>query len=217
MFDARLRPLLAPLLDRAAAAVDLPWITPNRLTGVNLVLGLASAVLAATGSWLPALGAWLLCRLADGVDGPLARRRAARGPSPRSGADTGQGGFWDISADFAVYGATVIGVAIGAAAGYGAPWLPFLVVLFAYYLNSSVFLAFSSIAERTGRRIDDGRSLSFLGGLAEGAETVLVHSLWLLFPFLAWQIAAVWGALVLLSAAHRIIAGYRALGRPAGL
>ncbi|MHA7155623.1 CDP-alcohol phosphatidyltransferase family protein [Arthrobacter sp. TMN-50] len=208
MFDSRLRPLLAPLLNRAAAALDVPRVSPNRLTGLNLVLGLASAGFAAAQWWLPALVAWVLCRLADGLDGPLARRRATqRG----AGHDAGQGGFWDISADFVVYGATVIGVAIGVTAGFGAPWLPFLLVLFAYYINGTVFLAFSSIAEKNGRQIDDGRSLSFLGGLAEGAETILVHSLWLLFPAVAWQVAAVWAALVMISAGQRIFAGYRAL------
>ncbi|WP_434995464.1 CDP-alcohol phosphatidyltransferase family protein [Arthrobacter sp. Ld5] len=217
MFDTRLRRLLAPALERAAALLDVPWISPNRLTGANLVLGLASAGLAAAQLWVPALIAWLLCRLADGLDGPLARRRArpaadrVHAGAPRHMSDTGQGGFWDICADFVVYGATVIGVAVGATAGFDAPWLPFLLVLFAYYINGSAFLAFSSIAEKTGRTIDDGRSLSFLGGLAEGTETVIVHSLWLILPFLAWQIALVWAVLVCISAAHRILAGYRAL------
>lgn len=208
MFDTKLRPLLAPALDRTAAALDVPWISPNRMTGLNLLLGLASAGFAAAQWWVPALMAWVLCRLADGLDGPLARRRATQ---PGTRRDAGQGGFWDISADFIVYGATVIGVAIGVTTGFGAPWLPFLLVVFAYYINGSVFLAFSSIAEKNDRQIDDGRSLSFLGGLAEGAETVLVHSLWLLFPAVAWQIASVWAALVLISAAQRIVAGYRAL------
>jgi phosphatidylglycerophosphate synthase len=211
MFDARLRVVLAPTLERAAARVDVPWITPNRLTGLNLLLGLASAGLAAAQLWLPALAAWLLCRLADGLDGPLARRRRRPAGFGAPVAGSHQGGFWDISADFVVYGATVVGVAAGAAEGFNAPWLPFLLVLFAYYINGSVFLAFSSLAEKSGRPLDDGRSLSFLGGLAEGAETILVHSLWLLFPMAAWQIAAVWALVVAVSATHRITAGYRLL------
>lgn len=210
MFDDRLRTLTLPVLDRAAARLDVRWITPNRLTGLNLVLGLASAGFAAAQLWLPALIGWLLCRLADGLDGPLARRRNARNPSAVNGG-LGAGGFLDISADFVVYGATVIGVAAGAAAGFDAPWLPFLLVLFAYYINGSVFLAFSSLAEKHGRQIDDGRSLSFLGGLTEGAETILVHSLWLIFPAAAWQIAVVWALLVGISAAGRVVAGYRLL------
>ncbi|WP_253905647.1 CDP-alcohol phosphatidyltransferase family protein [Arthrobacter sp. H5] len=210
MFDTRLRPLLAPTLNLTAGWLDVPWITPNRLTGANLVLGLASAVLAASQLWWAALICWLLCRLADGLDGPLARRRAARFPDgPRQAS--GQGGFWDISADFVVYGATVIGVALGATAEFNADWLPFLLVMFAYYINGSVFLAFSSIAESSGRQLDDGRSLSFLGGLTEGAETVLVHSLWLIFPAAAAQIAIVWAVLVSISALQRIVGGFSLL------
>ncbi|MGP5318842.1 CDP-alcohol phosphatidyltransferase family protein [Arthrobacter rhombi] len=208
MFDARLRQFSAGLADRTARRLDVPWITPDRLTGLNLVLGLASAGFAAAQWWTPALLAWLLCRLADGLDGPLARIRRTR-----TGAeDTGQGGFWDICADFVVYGATVIGVGWGATEAFGAPWLPFLLVVFAYYINGTAFLAFSSIAEKTGRRIDDGRSLSFISGLTEGTETIVVHVLWLVFPMVAWQIAAVWAGLVCLSATERIIRGYRSLG-----
>ena len=68
-----------------------------------------------------------------------------------------------------------------------------------------------SIAERTGRTIEDGRPLSFLGGLAEGAETIAVHSLWLLLPAVAWRIALVWAAVVAVSAEQRIMSGYPAL------
>lgn len=115
----------------------------------------------------------MISRPADGLDGALARRRRRSEQT-----STQAGGFFDITADFVVYGAGVVGVAVGA----GTPTLPFLLVLLAYYINGTAFLAFSSLAERSGRRIEDGRSLSFLGGLAEGTETIAVHSLWLLFP-----------------------------------
>lgn len=199
MFDAAARRLLDRPLGRAAAALDVGWITPDRLTGAGLVLGLGSAGSAALGWWAAAVVLWLASRLADGLDGPLARRRGSR--------DAGAGGFFDITADFTVYGATVVGVAIGCAG----PLWPFLLVLLAYYVNGAAFLAFSSIAERSGRTIDDGRSLSFLGGLAEGGETIVVHTLWLVLPFWAPQIAVVWAAVVGVSAAHRIVVGYRTL------
>ncbi|WP_411285645.1 hypothetical protein [Lapillicoccus sp.] len=108
-----------------------------------------------------------------------------------------------------MYGATVVGVAIGATRQFGTEWLPFLLVLLAYYLNGTAFLAFSSIAERTGRRRADGRSLSFLGVLAEGTEAIAVHSLWLVIPARAGVIATVWAAVVGVSAAQRIVAGLR--------
>lgn len=202
MFDARLRRVLDAPLARAAAAVDRPGVSPDRLTVAGLVLGLGSAGTAAAGWWAASVVLWLVSRLADGLDGPLARRRRVRGDG-----DAGAGGFLDITADFTVYGATVVGVGVGS----GAPLWPFLLVLLAYYVNGTAFLAFSSIAERSGRTLDDGRSLSFLGGLAEGAETIAVHTLWLVLPFWAPQIAAAWAGVVALSAAQRIGAGYRAL------
>ncbi|WAB82971.1 CDP-alcohol phosphatidyltransferase family protein [Microcella daejeonensis] len=208
MLDRRARALLARPVDLITRAVDRPGITPDGLTLAGLGLGLASALAAGLQLWALALVLWLVSRVVDGVDGALARRRRADG---RLSSDSQAGGFLDITADFVVYGATVVGVAVGATAGFGAPWWPFLLVLLVYYVNGTAFLAFSSIAERTGRRIDDGRSLSFLGGLAEGTETIIVHALWLILPFWAWQIALVWVVVVGISATQRMVAGYRAL------
>jgi len=212
MFDATVRRVLDRPLSGVARLVDRPLVSPNRLTMLGLAIGLASAATAAGQLWWWALGLWLFSRVMDGLDGPLARRRHA---TAHDNTETSQrseaGGFLDITADFTVYGATVVGVAIGATHQYGAAWWPFLLVLLAYYLNGTAFLAFSSIAERTGRQRADGRSLSFLGGLAEGTETIVVHSLWLMIPAQAGVIAAVWAAVVGVSAAQRIVAGYRDL------
>ncbi len=207
MLDAVARRVLEAPLARTAGALDRSWLSPDRLTVLGLALGLGSAVAAAVQAWPVALVLWLVSRLADGLDGPLARRRQAAGAP----GDAGSGGFFDITADFLVYGATVLGVAIGVTRGFDAPWEPFAVVLLAYYVNGTAFLAFSSIAERAGRQLDDGRSLSFLGGLAEGTETIAVHALWLLVPAVAWQVAWVWAVVVGLSAAHRMWLGYRSL------
>jgi len=188
--------LVAGRLDRRA-------VTPDRITVLGIAAGLAGATCAALWAWPAALALWLLSRAADGLDGALARRRRQRDGTP----DTGAGGFLDITGDFLVYGGFVVGVGVGADGSL----LPFLLVLLAYYVNGAAFLAFSSIAERTGHRLDDGRSLSFVGGLAGGTETVLVHSLWCLLPFWAGQVAWVWGAVVAVSATQRVLSGYRTL------
>ena len=211
MLDRYTRRAVARPLDRLAAVLDRPAVTPDRLTVAGLVLGLTGAVAAAAALWPAALVLWLVSRVADGADGALARRRRTTGAGPGSGD---AGGFLDISADFVVYGTFVVGVAIGVRTEFGGDLLPFLAVLLAYYVNGSAFLAFSSIAERTGHRIDDGRSLSFLGGLAEGTETVAVHSLWCLLPGAAGTVAWVWAGVVAVSAAQRVVGGYRTLGSP---
>ena len=208
MLDRPARALLERPVGALAAALDRPGITPDGLTLVGLALGLGSAVAAATQLWALALALWLVSRVIDGVDGALARRRRADG---RLSGDSQAGGFLDITADFLVYGASVLGVALGATVAFDAPWQPFAAVLLAYYVNGAAFLAFSSIAERTGRQLDDGRSLSFLGRLAEGTETIVVHSLWLIVPIWSWQLATAWAVFVGISAVQRMVAGYRAL------
>lgn len=210
MFDAPVRRALDRPLSQVARLLDRPYVTPDRLTLLGLLSGLASAAAAAGQLWWWALGLWLFSRAMDGLDGPLARRRTTQrrigGSPPREG-----GGFLDITADFTVYGTTVVGVAVGASAQHDAQWLPFLLVLLTYYVNGTALLAFSSIAERTGRQRHDGRSLSFLGGIAEGVETIAVHSLWLIVPAHADVIALVWAGVVAVGAAQRIVAGYRDL------
>jgi hypothetical protein len=107
--------------------------------------------------------------------------------------------------------ADVVGVAIGATGQYDATWLPFLLVLLAYYVNGTALRAFSSIAERTGQQREDGRSLSILGVSRREPETIVVHSLWLVVPAHFGVIASVWAAVVGVSAAHRIVEGFRDL------
>jgi hypothetical protein len=170
MLDASARRLLAGPLDRAARLIDRPWVTPNGLTLVGLGVGLAGALAAGFSAWPVALVLWLISRLADGLDGPLARRRAVFGSA-----------------------------------------LPFLAVLLAYYINGTAFLAFSSAAERSGRQLRDGRTFSFIGGLAEGTETIIVHSVWCIVPQYAAQVAWPWAAIVGLGASQRVLVGFKAL------
>lgn len=207
MFDHRVRRLLDAPLTSAARALDRHGVTADQVTLAGLFFGLGSAAAAAGAWWWPALLMWWASRVCDGLDGPLARLRRARMPEDTTQA----GGFLDITADFVVYGSTVVGVAWGVTSTTGQGWLPFAFVLLAYYVNGSAFLAFSSIAERTGRQLHDGRSLSFLGGLAEGTETIVVHSVWLLMPAQAGFIASIWAVVVGVGATHRIVIGYRAL------
>lgn len=212
MFDRQVRGLLAPTLDAVGGKLADAGVRPLAVTGAGWVAGVGACVAAGFGQWTLALALWLLNRLLDGLDGPIARRRGA----------TELGGFLDIVADFSIYAGFVLAVAIAVPDARVAA----AALLTAYYVSGTAFLALSSLIERrsTDRRspggaeaaeVGDERSLRFVGGLAEGTETVVVYVLFCLFPQYAAIIAWVFTAAVAITAAQRIAAGVRILRRPA--
>ncbi len=205
MFDRRARQLLAPGLDAAAGVLAAARISPSVVTGVGWLVGVGACVAAGFQLWSLALALWLLNRLLDGLDGPLARRRGA----------TELGGFLDIVADFSVYAGFVLAVAIAVPEARVAA----LALLTAYYLSGTAFLALSSLIERRGgwSSVGEGtdqRSLRFVGGIAEGTETVVVYVLFCLFPTEAALIAWLFAAAVAITALQRIRVGVRVLRTP---
>lgn len=210
MFDRSARRLLAPSLDAIGGRLAEAGVRPLAVTGAGWIAGVAACVAAGFGQWIPALVLWLVNRLLDGLDGPVARRRGA----------TDLGGFVDIVADFSIYAGFVLAVALAVPEARVAA----LALLTAYYVSGTAFLSLSSLIERrSGRRggsgrgggdLGDERSLRFVGGLAEGTETVIVYVLFCLFPSHAALIAWVFTAAVAVTAAQRVIYGVRILRRP---
>lgn len=172
MFDARLRPLIDPLLNRAGRALARLGVTANQLTFAGLMLGLAGAAAIAFGQIGLGLVLILANRVLDGLDGAVAR---VRGPSDL-------GGYFDIVADFAFYVAVPLGF------GLLTPdnTLAALVLVASFVLTGVSFLAFAVMAAKRG--VDTAahgmKSFSYSTGLAEGAETILVFIAMCLFP--AW-------------------------------
>lgn len=206
MFDAQVRRALDPLLDRAARVLEVAGVSPNAVTGIGFVVGIAACAAAAASHWGAAVVLWLANRLLDGIDGPLARRRGA----------TELGGYLDIVADFTIYGGFVVAVGIAVPEARVAC----LVLLATYYVSGTAFLALSSLLERRGHRLADlrvardGRSLRFVGGLAEGTETVVVYVFIGLIPDQAAFIAWVFAAAVAITAGQRVFLGVRLLRSP---
>ncbi len=200
MLDASLRPRLDPVLVWIARGLQQLGVAPMALTLTGLVLGLAAAGAAALAWWWTALALWLISRLFDGLDGPLARLR---------GGGTAFGGYADFVADLTVYGAFVVGCALGQPDAI----TPLLVLLLTYYVNGASLLAYSAAAEHARIKSPDERSFHFTRGLAEGTETILAHSLFVLFPgrmgLLAWVFAAVVAVTIVqrLMLARRVLRG----------
>ncbi len=199
MFDTALRRAYSPATDKVARVLHHHRVRAVQATAAGFVLGVAAAASAAAGWWWPALGLWLMSRVVDGLDGAIAR---LEGP-------TRQGGFLDLVADFTVYAAFVAGVAVQIPSAR----LAAVVLLCTYYVSGAAFLAWSAAAAEQavsrphpgGLALEDNRSLRFVGGLAEGAETVAVYCLVCLLPRHAAAILWAFAALVAVTAVQRIV------------
>ena len=200
MLDARARRLMAPTLDAAGARLSDAGVSPLSLTAAGWLAGVGACLAVATQHGQLALILWLANRLLDGLDGPVARRRGA----------TDLGGFLDIVADFSIYGGFVVAIAVAVPDAR----LACVALLSAYYLSGTAFLALASLVERRTHAEGDGRSLRFIGGLAEGTETVVVYVLFCLFPAHSATIAWAFAAAVAVTAVQRIALGVRTLRSP---
>ena len=181
MIDAMLLPLQRRLLAPPARILVRAGVQADQITVAGFVLGLGCLAALATGAWTIGLGLLLLNRLADGLDGAIARMR---GPSDR-------GAFLDIALDFAFYALFPLGFALADPANA----LPAAVLIAAFMGTGSSFLAFAVLAARRGQEAADypGKGIYYLGGLTEGAETIVVFAAMCLwpagFPVLAWGFA----------------------------
>ncbi len=173
-------------------------IHPDWVTLAGLGFGLAAALAIGFGQFLAALPLILLSRLADGLDGAVAR---ARGISDF-------GGYLDIVADFLFY--AIIPLAFvwhdPAANGLAGAFL-----LASFYVNGATFLGFAVLAEK--RRMRTGaqgvKSLYFSAGLLEGSETIAFFVLLCLFPGGFALLATIFAALCLYTAAARMLLAVR--------
>ncbi len=201
MLDAVMRRLIDPALDRhgrrlAGIGVRADWVT---LAGLGL--GLAAAALIGAGHVPAALVPLLLGRLADGLDGAVARATAR----------TDFGGYLDIVCDFLVYGAVPLGFVVLAPAANGAAgaWL-----LASFYVNGASFLGFAILAEKRGLTSAKrgAKSLYFTGGLLEGTETIVFLVALCLFPAAFAPLAWGFGTLCFVTAAARMLLARRVFG-----
>jgi phosphatidylglycerophosphate synthase len=203
MLDSRLRTLTTPALDAAGRRLARAGVPPTALTAAGWAAGAGACAATALRAWPVALGLWLANRLLDGLDGPTARA---------GGRACEAGGFLDIVADFSVYAGIILGLAIAVPQAR----LACVALLTAYYISGTAFLALSSLAERRRARLGDERSLRFVGGLAEGTETIAAYVLLFLLPGQAVLIVWAFTAVVAVTAAQRVVIGALLLREPAG-
>ena len=198
MLDAAARKLIDPVLNRQGAALARRGVNADAVTLAGLVLGLCAAGLIALGWSLLALVPLLASRVADGLDGAVARATHR----------TDFGGYLDIAADFLFYGAVPLAFVwadpdANAAAG--------AFLLLSFYFNGTTFLGFAILAERRQMKTDARglKSLYFTGGLLEGTETIGFFVLLCLLPGWFAPLAWAFGLLCFVTAISRLLLARR--------
>lgn len=202
MFDHRLRRLIDRPLDGVGGWLAGRGVGADHVTLTGLLVGLAAAVAIACKASGLALILVILNRVADGIDGAVARATTK----------TDRGGYLDITCDFAFYAAVPLAFAVAEPAQNG---LAAATLLAAFLGNGTAFLAFALMAERHGLSTEaqGQKSLYYIAGLAEGGETIVCFVAMCLLP--AWfpSIAYTFAALCVASAVARVALGARLLAR----
>ncbi|RYE51511.1 MAG: CDP-alcohol phosphatidyltransferase family protein [Hyphomicrobiales bacterium] len=199
MLDGMMRDVIDAPLNRGGRWLAARGASADAITLGGLALGLSAAGLL----WAGWSGIWvalviLASRLADGLDGAVARARGK----------TDFGGYLDIVCDFAFYGAVPLALVLrdptvnGVAGAF---------LLFTFYVNAATFLGFAVLAEKQGleTRSRGEKSLYFTAGLMEGTETILCFVALALWPDQFVPLAWLFGALCLFTAVARVFLAMR--------
>jgi len=202
MLDAAARRLIDPPLEALGRRLATHGVGADAVTLIGLLMGLLSAAFIVAGLYSLALVFLFASRLADGLDGAIAR----------AGRSTDFGGYLDITADFLFYGSVPLAFIFadpatnGAAGGF---------LLASFYVNGATFLGFSVLAERHKLKteVHGKKSLYFSDGILEGTETILFFVLICLWPTNFQVFAWLFGSLCFLTALMRVLGARKILGK----
>lgn len=201
MIDARLLPVQRRILAPVARRLQSAGVTADALTLVGFALGLLAVAAVAAGAFWAGLGLLLANRLADGLDGEVARIAGA----------TDRGAFLDIALDFLFYALFPLGFALADPVENA---LPAAVLIASFVGTGSSFLAFSVLAERRGLKAAEfpAKGIHYLGGLTEGAETIAVFVAMCLWPGAFPALALVFAGACALTTLLRWWRGWQVFG-----
>lgn len=196
MFDRILRPVKDRLIAPIAGSLGTR-VHPTAVTVAAAAIGIAAAVMAWQGRYGWALALWVANRLADGLDGAIARA---------TGRQSDYGGYLDMLLDVVVYGAIPVGLALGRAS---APlFVAVMALLAVFYLNITSWLYLSALLEKGADRETSARgstSIPMPSGVVEGTETIVAYALMLLWPAAAVPIVWILAGATFAGVAQRVI------------
>lgn len=201
LLDNYLRSLRDVLLRPLAYCIG--GLSPNMITVLAAIFGIAAAGAAALQLYWLALVLWIVNRMLDGLDGMVARN---------CGLQSDFGGYLDIVLDFVVYAAIPIGLYWGAPSASLA--IAIIVLLGSFYVNAASWIYLSAILEKRSAGAGVRGELTTVtmpGAIIGGTETILFYTAFLIWPaWIAW-LALFMAGLVFLSVAQRLWWAYHHL------
>ena len=201
MLDRQLLSLFKEPTEALARCLLARGVSADQVTFAGFFIGAGAALLIAFGYTLLALFPLLLSRLLDGLDGAMARQSRT----------TDRGAFLDISLDFIFYAMIPVAFVLLAPEENA---LAGVLLLAAFVGTGTTFLAYAAIAEK--RQLKSAaypmKSIYYIGGLTEGAETIACFVAMCLWPTHFATIAYLYAALCLVTTVSRIVSGYQIFG-----
>ncbi len=198
MIDNYFRAILPKYTDKILALYKALRLTPNNISIGSVVIAAVAAFLCAKGHNLSAIAMWWLGRLFDGTDGIYARA---------TGQATDFGAYLDIVCDMASYSLMIFGFMTL----HPESMTSWAIILFLYVLCITSALSLGTIEERRKIEPRDNRGLRLGAGLAEGGETGMAYTVFLLFPVALPILVKIWITILVLTIVFRTVLARRIL------
>lgn len=176
------------------ATTTLSHVHPNVVSILALGVGLLASAAIANQLYSYGLILWLLNRILDGLDGVVARVHHKQSDF---------GGYLDLVLDFMVYLAVPISFAV--AQPTTANFWTLVALISSFYVNTATWMGLSALFEkRRTATVNRLTSMEMPTGLIEGAETIILYSLFCLLPGYTAYLFGLMALLVFVTAGQRL-------------
>lgn len=192
MIDHSFRKHLPKLTQPLIGLYSRLGLTPNHVTWLGFLVGLYSAFLVSQERFIWGGVIWWLGRLFDGTDGIYARHIKRTSLF---------GSHLDILLDMAAYGAMIIAFSTV----FPSLNLLWISIVFLYVLCITGALSLGALLNEANIENKDNRGLRLASGLAEGGETGIAYTLFLLFPSNIEALAKVWIGVLIVTVISRLL------------
>lgn len=183
-------------VDRSGHRLAKMGISANAVSMTGFIIGMLAVNFLAMNMYFWALVCILLNRLGDALDGAVAKVKGK----------TEFGVFLDASLDYIFYAGVIFGFALANAGNAVAAAF----LLFGFTASACAMLAYAVVAYKKSKAADEALSESpfYLGGLAQGAETLTALVILCLVPKWFVPVALILGCWCLVKALAVVSTAY---------